>query len=113
MDICIYVYMNNMSLTIGMALIIGSLSIIGIQTTLTQQVYATAEEYENTEANREYCYDEGLDHGKDHPFSMEAYEACGGNLGAGNNAYYNGFIAGCLTVEGNTAPECENAADSS
>jgi hypothetical protein len=49
------------------------------------------------------CFNEGYDDGKDNPFSLEKYRDCGGSMGAGNNGYYNGFVAGCLSVSGNTA----------
>jgi hypothetical protein len=57
------------------------------------------------------CFNEGYNDGKDNPFSLEKYRDCGGSMGAGNNAYYNGFVAGCLSVSGNTAEECEQATD--
>ena len=41
------------------------------------------------------------------------YDECGGSsAGPGNNEYYNGFVAGCLSVRGNTAEVCEEATDS-
>jgi hypothetical protein len=58
------------------------------------------------------CFDEGFEDGKNNPFSQDKYDECGGSQGAGNNAYYNGFVAGCLSVEGNTADICESATDS-
>jgi hypothetical protein len=58
------------------------------------------------------CFDEGFEDGRDNPFSQDKYVECGGSQGAGNNAYYNGFVAGCLSVEGNTANICESATDS-
>jgi hypothetical protein len=57
------------------------------------------------------CFKEGYNDGRDNPFSLEKYRNCGGSIGAGNNAYYNGFVAGCLSVSGNTAEECEQATD--
>jgi hypothetical protein len=58
------------------------------------------------------CYDDGYEDGKDNPFSPDRYEACNGSdEGAGNNEYYNGFVAGCLSVKGNTAEICEGATD--
>jgi hypothetical protein len=57
-------------------------------------------------------FDEGYEDGKDNPFSQDKYDECGGSQGAGNNAYYNGFVEGCLSVEGNTADICESATDS-
>jgi hypothetical protein len=57
------------------------------------------------------CFSEGYIDGKDNPFSLEKYRDCRGSMGAGNTAYYNGFVAGCLSVGGNTAEECEQETD--
>jgi hypothetical protein len=41
------------------------------------------------------------------------YDEFGGSSGGpGNNEYCNGFVAGCLSVKGNTAEVCESATDS-
>src|SRR5215203_2848029 len=59
------------------------------------------------------CFDEGYKDGRDNPFDIDEYDKCGGSSGdPGNNAYYNGFVAGCLSVKGNTAEICEEATDS-
>jgi hypothetical protein len=59
------------------------------------------------------CFDEGYDDGRDNPFDTDEYDKCGGSSGGpGNNAYYNGFVSGCLSVKGNTAEICESATDS-
>jgi hypothetical protein len=59
------------------------------------------------------CFDEGYEDGRDNPFDIDEYDKCGGSSGGpGNNAYYNGFISGCLSVKGNTAEICEKATDS-
>ena len=57
------------------------------------------------------CFNEGYTDGRDNPFSLEKFRDCGGSMGAENNAYYNGFVAGCLSVSGNTAEGCEQATD--
>ena len=58
------------------------------------------------------CFDEGYEDGRDNPFDVDEYDRCGGSSGGpGNNAYYNGFVAGCLSVEGNTAEICEESTD--
>ncbi|WP_148687536.1 hypothetical protein [Candidatus Nitrosocosmicus hydrocola] len=40
------------------------------------------------------CYDRGIIDGEDHPFNQGTYDKCGDD-------YYQGFIKGCLSVEGN------------
>jgi hypothetical protein len=51
--------------------------------------------------------------GRDNTFSRGMYDECGSSSGGpGNNEYYNGFVAGCLSVRGNTAAACEKAIDS-
>jgi hypothetical protein len=41
------------------------------------------------------------------------YDECGGSSGGpGNNEYYKGFVAGCLTVEAILQKICEEATDS-
>ena len=47
------------------------------------------------------CFDEGYEDGRDNPFDIDKYDKCGGSSGGpGNNAYYNRFVAGCLSVKG-------------
>jgi hypothetical protein len=59
------------------------------------------------------CFDEGYVDGRDNTFSRDMYDECGSSSGGlGNNEYYNGFVAGCLSVRGNTAEVCEEATDS-
>jgi hypothetical protein len=69
-----------------------------------------SEKEPNSSVNSD-CFHEGYNDGRDNPFSLEKYRDCGGSMGPGNNAYYNGFVAGCLSVSGNTAEECEQATD--
>jgi hypothetical protein len=59
------------------------------------------------------CFNEGYEDGIDNPFDRDTYDECGGSSGGpGNNEYYNGFVAGCLSVKGNTAEICEGTTDS-
>ena len=41
---------------------------------------------------------------KNHPFNQDLYDVCG-------RSYYNGFIDGCMSVEGNTREDCDSATD--
>lgn len=50
------------------------------------------------------CYERGIIDGEDHPFNQETYDKCG-------NDYYQGFISGCLSVDGNSRDSCESATD--
>jgi hypothetical protein len=59
---------------------------------------------DNNGGGRGDCYDEGYEDGQDHPFSQDLYDECG-------RSYYNGFIDGCMSVEGNTREDCDSATD--
>jgi hypothetical protein len=50
------------------------------------------------------CKNDGLYDGENSPFSQELYKMCG-------DTYYHFFIEGCMSVEGNTEEECEQATD--
>ena len=56
------------------------------------------------------CRDAGYEHGQNGPFSVDTYDHCGDEKG-GDDAYYKGFIDGCMSVEGNTKDVCESATD--
>jgi hypothetical protein len=57
-------------------------------------------------SNREdvSCYERGIIDGEDHPFNQRTYETCGDD-------YYQGFLQGCMSVEGNDRDICEYATD--
>jgi hypothetical protein len=50
------------------------------------------------------CYDRGYIDGEDHPFNQGTYDRCG-------DEYYQGFLQGCMSVEGNSKDTCESATD--
>jgi hypothetical protein len=56
------------------------------------------------------CYDAGFSDGQNEPFNQSTYDHCGDEQG-GADAYYEGFIHGCMSVEGNTRDTCESATD--
>lgn len=56
------------------------------------------------------CYDQGFSDGQNEPFSQATYDHCGEEEG-GADAYYEGFIDGCISIEGNTRDVCESATD--
>jgi hypothetical protein len=67
----------------------------------------------NTNASNEWndsCYDAGYDDGQNNPFNHDTYDHCADEEG-GDQAYYDGFIDGCKSVEGNTRVVCESATD--
>lgn len=55
------------------------------------------------------CYDTGFSDGQNEPFSQATYDHCGDESG-GADAYYDGFIDGCLAAD-NTRGVCESATD--
>jgi len=50
------------------------------------------------------CFDRGIADGEDHPFNQGTYSKCG-------DGYYEGYIEGCTSVDGNTADICESSTD--
>ncbi len=50
------------------------------------------------------CYDRGFIDGEDHPFNQKTYDNCGDD-------YYQGFLQGCMSVEGNDGDICKSATD--
>lgn len=80
----------------------------------TLVVFATSDEAssDNVDNNNddwnESCKDAGYDHGRDASFSQDTHDHCGDETG-GDEAYYDGFIDGCMSVEGNTRDMCESA----
>ena len=56
------------------------------------------------------CRDAGYEQGQNGPFSVDTYDHCGDENG-GDDAYYKGFIDGCMSVEDNTKDVCESATD--
>jgi hypothetical protein len=50
------------------------------------------------------CYERGIIDGEDHPFNQRTYDNCG-------DQYHQGFIDGCMSVDGNSRDVCESATD--
>lgn len=50
------------------------------------------------------CYDRGIIDGEDHPFNQRTFNKCGED-------YYQGFLQGCMSVDGNDRDICESATD--
>ena len=50
------------------------------------------------------CFNRGTIDGEDHPFNQATYSKCGDD-------YYEGYIEGCDSTEGNTIDICESSTD--
>jgi hypothetical protein len=59
---------------------------------------------DHEDINEDGCYDSGISDGQDQPFDQIKFDECGGT-------YYNGFISGCMSVQGNDLEICEMATD--
>jgi hypothetical protein len=82
-------------------------AMIAIASMTGQSVIASSDVPED---NAESCYDAGFDDGEKGPFNEATWDHCGDEEG-GDDAYYDGFIDGCMSVEGNTRDVCESATD--
>jgi hypothetical protein len=70
------------------------------------------DETDNTSDEDEWndsCRNSGYEDGQNGPFAQGTYDHCGEETG-GDDAYYNGFIDGCMDA-GNTRDICEQATD--
>ena len=98
-------------------ILVGLLSLI--PTFVSVNVNATtAEDDPDTETNendfaeiRESCYDQGVEDGKNSPFSRQTYNHCGDDNSGGDDAYLEGFVNGCMDVAGNSKEMCNSATD--
>jgi hypothetical protein len=54
--------------------------------------------------NTDECANDGFDDGQNNPFNHDRYDECGDD-------YYEAFIDGCASVEGNTEETCERFTD--
>jgi hypothetical protein len=75
--------------------------IMGIMTTM---MTATTNAFASHSSDPIACEGDGLYDGKNNPFSQELFEMCG-------DTYYDAFIEGCMSVEGNSREDCESATD--
>lgn len=60
--------------------------------------------YSSNENDGGDCYNSGFNDGQDHPFNQNEYDKCG-------SAYYDGFISGCISIQGNDHEMCVSATD--
>jgi hypothetical protein len=71
--------------------------------------YAQTEEETDGDWNNS-CRDAGFEDGQNGPFNDATYDHCGDEA-TGDQAYLDGFIDGCMSVEGTTRDVCESATD--
>jgi hypothetical protein len=79
--------------------------ITAIVIVLTLGVVQTTNVFASHSSSPTACEGDGLYDGKNGPFSQGLYEMCG-------DTYYEAFIEGCMSVEGNTRDDCKSATDS-
>jgi hypothetical protein len=58
----------------------------------------------NASRNEVSCFERGVVDGEDHPFNQRTYDNC-------DDDYYQGFLEGYMSVEGNNRDVCESATD--
>jgi hypothetical protein len=83
--------------------------IIAMAMTIAMSIGIPAAAFASHGSNPAACEADGYEAGRDGPFSQELYETCAEVGGA--DEYYEGFIDGCMSVEGNTREVCESATD--
>ena len=71
--------------------------------------FTTTTVYAGTDL-KDSCRDAGYDDGQNGPFSQGTYDHSGEKEG-GDDAYRNGFIDSCKSVEANARDVCESATD--
>jgi hypothetical protein len=80
------------------------LMVFAIVIIVLSSVYGYSYSFASHGTDTASCENDGLYDGKNNPFSQELYEMCG-------DTYYNAYIKGCMSVEGNTRDVCESATD--
>lgn len=89
-----YLFLSN-------KILIGLIPLLLLSMTIGSQSFVYAG---NNNDNEVSCFDRGIIDGEDHPFSQRTYDNCGDD-------YYQGFIEGCMSIEGNSKDSCESATD--
>jgi hypothetical protein len=80
---------------------------VAIGNFIIPSVYASTEEDEEGGEGKKVCYDAGYDDGRNRSFdSGKYYDDC-----TGEGEYEDGFIDGCMSVQGNTRDVCNSASD--
>ena len=93
--------------TIVILFVLTSLTVPIMMASATEQNNDTSDNNGGSEGG---CYNVGYDDGQNGSFSEDAFQDNCGPLNS-DNRYFQGFIDGCMSVEGNTRDVCESATD--
>lgn len=85
-----------------------SLAAVVITVVTSDHLPIYAQTVEDKEGWNESCRDAGFEDGRNEPFNDATYDHCGDEA-TGDKAYLDGFVDGCMSVEGNTRDVCESA----
>ena len=80
------------------------LTTVAIVITILTSIYGYSDAFASHGTDTASCENDGLDDGKNNPFSQGLYDMCG-------DTYYDSYIKGCMSIEGNTQEICESATD--
>lgn len=85
--------------------------LFGVVSILTILMLAPMTVHAGEPATPERCYDTGYRDGQDSPFSVTTFQECNteSKFVDGQNQYQEGFLEGCMSIEGNTRDACETA----
>jgi hypothetical protein len=85
--------------------------LFGVVSILTILMMAPMIAHAGEPLTAERCYDAGYRDGQDSPFSVTTFQECDteSKFADGQNQYQQGFLDGCISVEGNTKEICETA----
>jgi hypothetical protein len=98
-------------LIIYLNLIIFSRLTHGVVSILTILMTAPMIVHAGEPPSAERCYDAGYSNGQNAPFIVTTFQECDteSKFVDGQNQYQEGFLDGCLSIEGNTREICETA----
>lgn len=80
------------------------LTVVAIVISILTSVYGYSDAFATHGTDTASCKNDGIYDGKNNPFSQGLYEMCG-------DTYYDAYVKGCMSVEGNTRDMCESATD--
>jgi hypothetical protein len=80
------------------------LTVVAIVISILTSVYGYSDAFATHGTDTASCKNDGIYDGKNNPFSQGLYDMCG-------DTYYDAYVKGCMSVEGNTRDVCEPATD--
>jgi hypothetical protein len=80
------------------------LTVVAIVISILTSVYGYSDAFATHGTDTASCKNDGIYDGKNNPFSQGLYDMCG-------DTYYDAYVKGCMSVEGNTRDVCESATD--